>query len=147
MKIRKLIPGAAVGAAAAYLFDPDRGRSRRARLADQAGAAIRRAGRSVISRMRYQGGAARGLAYRLTTPFRQEGPFDDDTLLQKVRSEALGPWSSTVGDEADIEVEVRGGVVTLTGVVGTPQSRSDLMDRIGKVDGVELIRDDVVTQR
>lgn len=55
MMRRLLIIGfaTAIGAAVAYLFDPDRGRNRRAKLADQAGARIRDTSETVRAKAEY----------------------------------------------------------------------------------------------
>lgn len=140
-----LISGVAIGAASAYLLDPDRGRSRRTRLYDQTSAVARKATRKSRSWIRYQKGAARGVAHKLSEPFREEGQFvDDDKLLQKVRSEALGHWDPA---SDDIEIDVDHGIVTLKGSVGTPGAHAELIDLIRRVDGVEAIQDRVEVGR
>lgn len=63
----KLMQGIALGAAAQYYYDPQAGRSRRARLRDQSLAQVRRLGRVVGRKARYQLGRAKGLRHRLTT--------------------------------------------------------------------------------
>lgn len=105
----------AVGAAAMYLLDPDRGHSRRARLRDQAEARARRLERRIGRRVRYGEGVFRGRAHRLVHPQRHL-PVDDTALVQKVRSEALGAepfshWPITV-DAVDGRVTLRGEVPT-----------------------------------
>jgi osmotically-inducible protein OsmY len=128
--------GAAI-AAAVYLLDPDRGRSRRARLADQAGAAARKTGEKVEAQARYQKGVIQGLAHDLTEPFRPEPQVDDATLLQKVRSEALGRWS---GGKKDVDISVEGGVVTLKGET-TPELATELLTLVESVPGVTSVED------
>jgi gas vesicle protein len=137
-----LITGAAIGAAAAYLLDPDRGRSRRARLHDRTAALARKAARRSRSWIRYRQGAARGVAHTLSKTIRERGRFvDDDTLLQKIRSEAIGPWDNPARE--DVEVDVDRGIVTLKGRVATSVDRIELIELILKVDGVDTIRDRV----
>ncbi|MGH8958341.1 MAG: hypothetical protein ACRDVK_06670 [Acidimicrobiia bacterium] len=63
----KFAQGMALGVAAQYYYDPSAGRSRRARLRDQAGAQVRRFGRLIGRKARYQLGRAKGLRHRLTT--------------------------------------------------------------------------------
>lgn len=136
-----LISGAAIGAASAYLLDPDRGRSRRARLYDQTSALARKATGKSRSWVRYQKGAARGVAHKLSEPFReQEQSVDDDTLLQKIRSEAIGYWDPA---SENVEIDVDRGIVTLKGSVGKPTDHADLINLIRKVEGVEAIQDRV----
>ena len=128
---------AAAAAAAAYLFDPDRGRSRRARLSDQAAARARDVSEAVKAKVEYQKGVAKGVVHEVTEPFRPEKEYDDQTLLQKVRSEALGrwPWSDS------IEIDITHGNVTINGTVETPSDRERLLDLIRDVDGVGMVDD------
>lgn len=49
-----------------YLFDPQLGRTRRARLADQMKAKARRLGRAAEKKVRYQGGRLRGVVHELS---------------------------------------------------------------------------------
>jgi osmotically-inducible protein OsmY len=134
---------AAIGAAV-YLLDPDRGRSRRAKLADQAESAARKTGEKIEAQARYQKGKIQGLAHDLTEPFRPEAEIDDDTLTQKVRSEALGRWE---GAKKDIEIDVQGGVVTLKGNT-TPELARGLVGLVESVPGVVSVEDELtVPQR
>lgn len=57
----------ALGAAAQYLFDPQLGRTRRARLADQLAARGRRLRRIAGKKFRYQKGRLRGVAHDMMT--------------------------------------------------------------------------------
>jgi osmotically-inducible protein OsmY len=134
---------AAIGAAV-YLLDPDRGRSRRARLADQAESAARKTGEKIEAQARYQKGKIQGLAHDLTEPFRPETEVDDDTLTQKVRSEALGRWE---GAKKDIDIDVQGGIVTLKGNT-TPELARGLVGLVEAVPGVVSVEDQLtVPQR
>lgn len=135
--------GAAVPAAV-YLLDPDRGRSRRAKLADQAGAMARRTGEKMEAQTRYQKGVIQGMAHDLTEPFRPEPEFDDATLIDKVRSEALGRWH---GAKKDIDISVHGGVVTLKGAAA-PELAAELVALVEAVPGVASVEDQIsVPQR
>jgi osmotically-inducible protein OsmY len=117
------------GAAAAMLLDPVRGRSRRARLMDQAGARTRDLKEQMEQRARYETGRMRGVAHELTQT--DEMPSDDATLLQKVKSEALGPAGAT-----NLEVDVENGTVTLIGDIPD----NDLLRRVRSVTGVSDVR-------
>lgn len=135
--------GAAAGAAAVYLFDPERGRTRRAKLADQVGAAMRKAGREMRAQARYQQGVAKGILHDVADPFRPETQVDDVTLLQKIRSEAVGHWN---GPKQDLEIDVRDGMVTLRGHA-LQGDAEELIDLVESVDGVRGITDQLnVTQ-
>ncbi|HEX6301827.1 MAG TPA: BON domain-containing protein [Acidimicrobiia bacterium] len=137
MQVLYLAVAAAAGAAIAYLFDPDRGRSRRARLADQAAARARDTAGAVKAKAEYQKGVAKGIIHDVTEPLRGEEKFDDDTLLQKVKSEALGYWP----DSHDIEVDITNGLVRVSGTVGNESDRKKLIKLIRDVEGVGLIDD------
>jgi osmotically-inducible protein OsmY len=129
--------GVMTGAAAGYLLDPDRGRSRRSRLGDQTKSRARATSDSIRSGLEYQRGVAKGMVHDLTEPLRPRRVFDDETLLQKVRSEALGYW-----DHPDtIEIDIRDGMVRLTGNVESQEGRNRLIELIRAVDGVGLIDD------
>jgi osmotically-inducible protein OsmY len=138
--MRKLMSfglAAALGAAAAYILDPDRGRSRRAKLADQAAARARDAAGTVKARAEYQKGVAKGLIHEAADVFKPEVAVDDEILLQKVKSEALGYWPGS----KDIEVDITNGMVRISGTVGNESDRESLIQLIRKVEGVGLIDD------
>lgn len=125
--------GVAVGAVVAYLLDPLLGRTRRARLADQAAARGRdalegaeRLGRRVASDVEGRVQAAR---------YGAEGyePPNDVTLARKVESEILGRPDVPKGS---ILVNVENGRVVLRGRVDRPEMRDDLTRLVLAVDGV-----------
>jgi osmotically-inducible protein OsmY len=128
---------AAAAAAAAYLLDADRGRCRRGRLSDQAAARARDVSEAVKAKVEYQKGVAQGVVHEVTEPFRPEKEYDDQTLLHKVRSEALGrwPWSDS------IEIDITDGNVTINGTVETTSDRERLLDLIRDVDGIGMVDD------
>lgn len=128
----ELVVAAAVGAAIAYLFDPVRGRSRRARLRDQAAARGRDVLEEAGRKARYQAGKVKGAVHE-RLPSRPSPPPDDATLLQKVRSEAVGP--SGIPTEG-IEIHVEEGVVHLRGTFPSPGEERELAERIRRVEGV-----------
>lgn len=127
----KAAVAAAAGAAAAHLFDPDRGRSRRARLRDQARAFARREARAVQRRASFQRGRLEGVAQRLRHPV-PTAPGDDRALADRVRSEALGRQA----DHPHPTIDVVNGVVTVRGEVADPATAADVTRRIRAVPGV-----------
>jgi osmotically-inducible protein OsmY len=137
MQVLYFAAAAAIGAAIAYMFDPDRGRTRRARIADQAAARARYAAGAVKAKAEYQKGVAKGIIHDVTEPLRGEGTYDDDTLLQKVKSEALGYWP----DPQEIEVDITNGMVRVSGTVAKESDRENLIKLIRDVEGVGLIDD------
>ncbi|HYN63568.1 MAG TPA: hypothetical protein VES36_03110, partial [Candidatus Limnocylindrales bacterium] len=76
--------GAALGAAAALLFDPARGRGRRARLTDQAGALARRTRRSVSRQRRLILSRAAGGLAALRARGQASSPANDATLKERI---------------------------------------------------------------
>lgn len=131
-----VIGSAAVGAAFAYLFDPDRGRSRRAQLSDQAKSQIRDATETVRAQADYQAGVARGAFHEAASSVEPDREFDDDTLLQKVRSEALGHVPSDA-----VEIDITNGTVHVSGSIPTAADREQLLGMIRDVEGVDTVED------
>lgn len=129
--------GAMLGALLAYMFDPDRGRTRRSRLSDQATARGRDLTEVVKKKVEYQKGALKGLVHEASESMRPEKKYDDDTLIHKIKSEALGYWD---GSEP-IEIDIRDGMVKVSGSVRDSASRDRLLRLIRKVEGVGLIDD------
>jgi hypothetical protein len=126
---------AAVGigsALIAYLFDPERGKGRRARLSDQTRSRLRKVQDATRQQMEYQSNRLKGLAHEL----KSDGPpadLDDDLIRQKIKSEVIGP-----AQLANVEIDVRNGVVTISGDIEDSQYRRLARD-IAKVPGVESV--------
>jgi osmotically-inducible protein OsmY len=130
----KTIAAAGIGALLAYLFDPVSGRGRRTRMRDQLMSAMRKSSEAVERRARYERGRVEGAVHEV----RRRGkdlPRDDAELLQKIRSEALGP--SGAGDV--VEALVDRGKVTLRGNIYDEEIRRDLTGRVSRVTGVDEV--------
>jgi osmotically-inducible protein OsmY len=129
--LAKLSLAAAVGAGLAYVFDPARGRRRRAELRDRGRATVRREVRAVERQASYRKGRAEGFAHRLRhrTP---EPPLDDNTLVDKIRSEVLG----RVVDGPHLTIDANDRVVTLRGQVGDQQAVDDIEREVRAMPGV-----------
>lgn len=134
----KTVGAASTGAALAYLLDPVSGRSRRARLIDQAAAWTRRSVDEAERRARYEAGRMKGAVHE-AGPDRDK-PRDDAELLQKVRSEAVGPSAASA---SDIEIHVEDGEVILRGRAQDPGDELDLVQRIEEVTGVRRVRNEL----
>ena len=120
----------AIGAAIAYLFDPDSGRRRRKILTDKAGKFARQGGR------RAQDAAAQagGMKQKATHLKEQEKPQPDDvTLARKVETEIFRDAEVPKGK---INVNVEDGVVYLRGELEQPDLIDDLESQARKVQGV-----------
>jgi osmotically-inducible protein OsmY len=133
----KLSKGAtlAIGAIAAYLFDPDNGKARRARIKDQAASAARSLKEETSAQAKYQRNVMEGLVHEAKSAMRPPREFDDNTLVQKVRSEVLGSWIAQ--GNPPVEAEASNGTVTLTTTISDPQQQDDLVQRVRRVEGVK----------
>ena len=126
---------AAVGigsALIAYLFDPERGKGRRVRLSDQTRSRFRKIQDTTRQKMEYQSNRLKGLAHELKS---DSPPADlsDDLIRQKIKSEVIGP-----AQIADIEIDVRDGVVTISGDREDSQYHRLARD-IARVPGVQSV--------
>jgi osmotically-inducible protein OsmY len=126
---------AAVGAAIAYLFDPQNGRSRRSLLRDRSAAFLRRSFRRLGRAGRHAQAEAYGLSQK-AKHLREEPKArpDDATLAQKVETEIFRDPEVPKGQ---ININAEKGVVVLRGEVGTPDLIRDLEKRTREVQGVE----------
>jgi osmotically-inducible protein OsmY len=124
---------AAIGAAIAYLFDPESGRRRRKILGDKAGKYARQGRR----RMQDAAAQADGLKQKATHVKEQEKPQPDDvTLARKVESEIFREADVPKGK---INVNVEDGVVFLRGEIEQSDLIKDLEQQARKVQGVQAV--------
>lgn len=138
--MKRFLFGAAFGFVAAYLWDPDSGRSRRLRLVDEAAARVRRGVDEASARARYEVGRAQGAVHE-AGPAR-DLPDDDAELLQKVRSEAVGPSGIST---AQLEIHVNDGEVTVRGRSPGAEKERDLFSRIEGVTGVRRVHNELTS--
>lgn len=134
-KLSQAILFAGVGAAAAHLFDPDRGRARRTRLRDQVLARSRRAAETLETRARYRQGQLDGVRARAEGRGHLE-PIDDHVVKQAVEQRL----AATGVDTTDVVVDVTDGVVGLRGKVEHPDEIRWLGTEVSAVPGVEDVR-------
>lgn len=126
---------AAVGvgsALVAYLFDPERGKGRRARLNDQTRSRFRKIQAAARQQIKFQSNRLKGLAHELK-PDSPSVDLDDDLIRQKIKSEVMGP-----AQLANVEIDVRDGIVTIAGDLEDSQYHG-LVREIAKVAGVESV--------
>lgn len=128
-KMRKAIT-AGGGAALMYLFDPEQGRARRAKLKDQVAGMFRTGARQAGRKAEYARGQAHGLKHlgRSGSP-----PENDATLTAKVESEVLSRSSYPKGK---ISVNSVDGVVELRGTCESQDQIDELEQEVRKVSGV-----------
>ena len=133
-----LVKVAVVGVASAliaYLFDPERGKGRRARAVDQAKSRTKRFKEAAERRMEYESNRLQGLKHELLTDDSATGdPVDlaDHELRQKIKSELVGP------SQIAMDVAVQGGKVTLYGEIEESQYR-DLEKKIASMPGIQSV--------
>jgi osmotically-inducible protein OsmY len=124
--------GATVGAAAAYLFDPERGRSRRARLKDQATAVARRGKDKLTTDARYAAGQAKGAA-ATRAGFGEPRPVDDRSVADLVHQAV----TELPFDTSAVTVEVVDRWVTLRGQLTSPEQMQQVVDAARATAGVQ----------
>jgi len=120
------------GAATAYLFDPDRGRARRAHLRDRSRAKARRTAHHVQTRAIDARNRARGLIHEsrhVPAP-----PADDAELVQKVRSEVLGLREFR---DLPVSIDAYDGIVHLRGAIHERERIRTLAEAVLGVEGVK----------
>jgi osmotically-inducible protein OsmY len=127
----------AAGAAAAYIFDPDRGRTRRAQARDQILARARRAGRGIDRQARYAAGSATGAVKSAMPGGGHSDSLNDPALARKVESVIFRPEDAPKGR---VNVNVEDGVVILRGELETQEQIDTLARNAEHVDGVREVR-------
>jgi osmotically-inducible protein OsmY len=137
MKVGTLVVGAVIGAALAYLLDPDSGRGRRARLRDQTMSEVRKARERGQAKRRYMSNAARGRMSELVSPGPDNRDPDDATLVDRIRSQVFG--SPDLPDDR-IALTVVDGVAELRGELDAPEEVHRLVERVAAVPGVRSVR-------
>lgn len=125
----------AIGAALGYLLDPDRGKGRRRKLADQTAARLRRQERRALAQARYTRGRLQGSLLRAVGAGKPD-PIDDVAVKQQIHRE-LRASGISLGD-LSVEVSERTAVLR-----GQARDRTEI-DRIeqltGRVAGVQAVR-------
>jgi osmotically-inducible protein OsmY len=134
--LRALFYGA-IGALAAYFFDPDSGRRRRALARDRVPAFLRQGQRKAEQMGRAASAEASGAAQKVEHLKEEEKPQPDDvTLARKVETEIFREADVPKGQ---INVNAENGVVVLRGEVGKPELIRDLEEKTRKVQGVREV--------
>ncbi|MGH2417538.1 MAG: BON domain-containing protein [Candidatus Limnocylindria bacterium] len=122
------------GAIIAFLTDPARGRSRRARLLDQGGAMIRRSGRHAERALRGAGATASGAMAAVShTQPSGTGAIDDVTLAARAETELFRDPSVPKGS---ININAERGILVLRGEVPNAELRDRLASEAERIDGV-----------
>jgi hypothetical protein len=125
--------GAAIGVAIAFLFDPQRGRARRAQLVDRAAALLRDAGGEMERRARHVSATVEGKVAAARVRGGTEPLLNDSALAMKVESELFRDLDVPKGS---MNVNVEQGVVVLRGEVGDATTREQLERAAREIAGV-----------
>jgi osmotically-inducible protein OsmY len=134
--LRVLFYGA-LGALAAYFFDPDNGGRRRALARDRVPAFFRHGRRRAERLGRAVGAEVYGAAQKVKHLQEEEKPQPDDvTLARKVETKIFRDAEVPKGQ---ISVNAENGVVFLRGEVGRPELIQDLEEKTRKVQGVHEV--------
>ena len=128
-----MLAGVAVGAAVTYFLDPNGGGRRRALVRDKTGRYARETGDYLRKKSKYHWQRAQGMAHEAAAAFHRE-EVSDQQLHDRVRA-ALG---RAVSNPRAIDVEVRGGIVSLCGPI-VAEEVDCLLDAVSSVGGVNDI--------
>ena len=133
--LKTFLAGAAVGGAAAYLFDRSSGAQRREELQ----ALARRRAQDVEGAARGAQATAQGVVAKAqhAAGGGESAPPDDVTLARKVESEIFRPADAPKGQ---VNVQALAGVVELRGQIDDPAVIEDLERRARNVTGVRDVR-------
>jgi len=111
-----LVGGLGLGAVLMYVFDPDRGKGRRAVIRDKVDSAAHKIGDAAEKMGRDISHRAQGVMAETKSLFRQD-QVSDDVLVERVRSR-FGRLPVDIGG---FEVLAHDGIVTLRGQIGADE--------------------------
>jgi hypothetical protein len=137
MNSNELLIGTGVGMAVAFMFDPSRGRRRRALATDRIRRARRKTRDALDATARDIANRTVGIVAATRGRLANDG-VDDGILVDRVRAK-LGRVCS---HPRAIEVEAAQGVVTLRGPVLTPEL-NDVLGAAARVRGVGSVRNEL----
>jgi osmotically-inducible protein OsmY len=125
------------GAFVAFLTDPQRGKARRAQLADQGAATVRHAARGAERAMRAVASTAEGKLEALTQAGSRVAATDDVTLRDRAESILFRDPKVPKGS---INISAERGTIVLRGEVPNDRMRSKLVREAEKIEGVWGVR-------
>jgi osmotically-inducible protein OsmY len=123
----------ATGAFVAFLTDPQRGKARRAQLADQGAATVRHAARGAERAVRAVTSTAEGKLEALTQGGSRVAPTDDVTLRDRAESILFRDPKVPKGS---INISAERGTLVLRGEVPDARMRNKLGREAEKIEGV-----------
>jgi osmotically-inducible protein OsmY len=131
--MKRLAPGAAIGALLAFFLDPQSGARRRNTTRDRMLAMFRRGGRKTARAGRTVAAEAYGVAQKAQHLREEPKEFDDATLADKVQTEIFRDADIPKGQ---INVNAQDGVIQLRGELPSEEMIEDLVSRARDVQGV-----------
>jgi hypothetical protein len=131
--------GAALGAVTMFMFDPNKGRRRRALVRDQGRRSLMNVGHLLHVSARDLGHRTRGLRATVRRFFKGNRVADDLVLIERVRAK----MGRVVSHPHAIQIGARNGCVTLSGPI-LPDEAQPLLDTVRSVWGVSGIEDHLV---
>lgn len=132
------IGGAAAGAVAVFLLDPERGRSRRAQLAQRSGAVARRVRRTAERQATYAASQANAVREKATHVEVEDQAPTPERLKERVESQVFRDPAIPKGD---ININVERDCVVLRGHVPDEATHRRLLRATERVPGVERVED------
>ena len=130
--------GAALGGAlAAFVLDPERGRARRAMLADRGAALARRASGEIGRFGRHAGSLAAGKLQEVRNHGGSGAVPNDATLANKVESQL---FSDPEIPKGQININVEQGTVVLRGELPSEEQVEQVEARVRRIPGVWEVR-------
>ena len=133
------VAGAALGAAAMYVFDPNKGRRRRALFRDKARRSLTSFAHVLSVSARDIGHRAQGLAAITRRALTPDRAADDLVLIERVRAR----MGRIVSHPHAVQIGARSGRVTLSGPI-LPNEATPLLEAVRVVPGVSSIEDHLV---
>jgi osmotically-inducible protein OsmY len=131
-----LTAGAALGAAAMYFCDPNRGKARRKQMEQQAAGVVRRSSEVFTAKAEDLLNRAKGVVAKAGGAVACECQTDDEVIAGRVRSH-LG---HVTRHAHAIETEVTDGEVTLHGAL-PEEDRARLLEDVRGITGVLAVHD------
>jgi len=133
--VLSLAAGVAVGATAMYFWDPNRGKTRRAHLADYTRSRVNRCQTKTAGAAEDLFNRAKGAVAKAGTAFSGAARIDDATLADSVRSR----MGHITRHAHNLETSVLHGIVTLRGRLEDELERRRLVDAVAETPGVQSI--------
>jgi hypothetical protein len=136
MHTRDLVAGAGIGAAMAFLLDPNGGPARRARVRDKMARATRKTREGLDRTTRDMANRTRGVVSATRARFTRD--VIDQRLVERARV-TLGRWCS---HPRALDVEAKDGIVTLRGPILMTEAAA-LLSAVETVRGVRGVADEL----